>query len=128
VEVFPDSAHWPFVDNAAKTRGLVVPFLRPQLSATLGRIGRTRVRVRVKVTGPLPAERVTAALGGSTTKPQAVSGKRTLAIRLGRPLGAGFHTVTVRAFGLPARRLKLRVAAARRTASGHRDPPDRRDR
>jgi pimeloyl-ACP methyl ester carboxylesterase len=128
VEVFPDSAHWPFVDNAAKTRRLVVPFLRPRLSAALGRVGPTRVRVRVKVAGTLPAERVTASLGGSTTQPQAVSGKRTLAIVLRRPLSAGLHTVTVRAFGLPAKRLRLKVPAARRTASGHRDPPDRRDR
>ena len=128
VEVFPDSAHWPFVDNAAKTRALVVPFLRPRLTAALGRVGGTLVSVRVKVTGVLPAERVTAALGGVATPPRPVSGSRTIVIRLRRPLTAGLHTVTVRAFGLPARRLKLRVAAAPRTGSGRPDPPGRRDR
>src|SRR5205823_1822988 len=89
VEVFPDSAHWPFVDNAAKTRALVVPFLRPRLTAALGRVAGPRVSVLVKATGVLPAQRVTAALGGSTTQPVSLSGKRTLVLRLGSPLAAG---------------------------------------
>jgi hypothetical protein len=128
VEVFPDSAHWPFVDNAARTHALVVPFLRPTLSAALGRVGSTRVGVRVKVAGVLPAYRVTARLAGAESTAQTVSGKGTLTVRLRHPLGTGAHIVTVRALGLPARRITLRVAAARRTASGRpapRDPEDR---
>jgi pimeloyl-ACP methyl ester carboxylesterase len=128
VELFQDSAHWPFVDNAARTRSLVVPFLRPKLSATLGRVGQRRVSVRVRVTGVLAAQRVTAALGGSSTQPVAIRGNRTLTIRLGGPLAAGSHTVTVRALGLPSRRLRLRVAAPRRTTSGHREQRDPEDR
>jgi hypothetical protein len=130
VEVFPDSAHWPFVDNAAKTRGLVVPFLRPKLTARgplRGRAGQRRLLVPVEVTGVLPAYRVTARFGGAGSAPTAVSGKRTLGLRLGRPLRPGSYRIAVRALGLPTRYVRLRVAAGRRTASGHRDPPDRED-
>src|SRR3954470_8187549 len=76
VEIFQDSAHWPFVDNAARTRSLVVQFLRPTLSAALGRVGSSSVNVRVKVAGVLEARRVTASVGGSSTRPVALSGAR----------------------------------------------------
>jgi pimeloyl-ACP methyl ester carboxylesterase len=128
IEILDGSAHWPHIDNAKRVRELVVPFLQPKLSAALGRVGRARVAVRVKVAGMLPAYRVTASLAGSSTAPQTVSRRHTLAIRLGHPLVAGLHTITVRALGLPARRLRLRVGAPRRTGSGHheqRDPEDR---
>src|SRR5581483_1476802 len=128
VEIFPDSAHWPFVDNAARTRALVVPFLQPRLSAALGQVGARKVSVRVQVTGVLPALRVTAALAGSSTQPVAISGRRTLTIRLGRALAGGPHTVTVRAFGLPAKRLKLNLVAPPRTGSGRHAPRDPEDR
>src|SRR3954452_17446496 len=58
VHVFPDSAHWPFVDNAAKTRALVVPFLRPKLSVRRASAAGTRVRVSVRVKGILAAHDV----------------------------------------------------------------------
>src|SRR3954471_12016554 len=73
VELFQDSAHWPFVDNAARTRSLVVPFLRPNLSATLGQVRARKVSVRVRVAGVLAALRVTASLAGSSTNPVAIS-------------------------------------------------------
>jgi hypothetical protein len=113
VEVFPDSAHWPFVDNAVKTRNLVVPFLRPRLSASnpvRARAGARHVRVPVKVAGILPAYRVRAVLGGRESKPATVSGGRTLTIALRRPLRAGRHTIAVHALGLPSRHVVVRVA------------------
>jgi pimeloyl-ACP methyl ester carboxylesterase len=128
IEYLDGSGHWPHIDNPKRVRELVVPFLRPSLSATLGRVSARRVSVRVRVTGVLPALRVTAALAGSSTQPVAISGKRTLAIRLGRDLAGGSHTVIVRAFGLPAKRLKLYLAAPRRTASGRHAPRDPEDR
>jgi pimeloyl-ACP methyl ester carboxylesterase len=128
IEYLDGSGHWPHIDDPKRVRELVVPFLRPSLSAALGRHGTRTVDVRVNVAGVLPAQRVTATLGDSATNPVAISGKRTLRIRLRRQLAAGSHTVTVRALGLPARRLKLKVAAPRRTASGHHGQPDRDDR
>src|SRR3954466_2953535 len=128
VEIFQDSAHWPFVDDAPRTRSLVVPFLRPRLSAALGRVGARAVNVRVKVAGVMPASRVTASIGGASSEPRSVRGTRTLTVHLGRALGAGSHTVTVRAFGLAAKRLKLKVAAPRRTASGRHEQPGHDDR
>ena len=128
IEYLDGSGHWPQIDNPKRVRELVVPFLKPSLSATLGRVSTRRVSVRVRVTGVLPALRVTAELAGSSTQPVAISGNRTLTIHLGRSLSAGSHTVTVRAFGLPAKRLRLKVAAPRRTASGRRGQPDRDDR
>jgi pimeloyl-ACP methyl ester carboxylesterase len=128
IEYLDGSGHWPQIDNPNRVRQLVVPFLKPSLNASLGRFGTRTVNVRVNVTGVLPAQGVTAALGDSATKPVAISGKRTLTIRLRRRLSTGQHAVTVRAYGLPAKRLKLKVAAPRRTASGHRgqrDPEDR---
>jgi pimeloyl-ACP methyl ester carboxylesterase len=128
IEYLDGSGHWPHIDNPKRVRELIVPFLKPSLSAALGRVGTRTVNVRVNVAGVLPAQGVTATLGGSITKPVAVSGKRTLTIRLARRLAAGSHTVTVRAFGLPAKRLKLKLAAPRRTASGRRAPRDPEDR
>jgi pimeloyl-ACP methyl ester carboxylesterase len=116
VEVFPDSAHWPFVDNAARTRALVVPFLRPRLRASLGDSGLRRVHVRVKASGMLPAYRVRARLGGRGSAPVTVSGRRTLVIDLARRLRPGRHRISVRALGLPTRHLTLRVAKRARRA------------
>jgi pimeloyl-ACP methyl ester carboxylesterase len=128
IEYLDGSGHWPHIDNPKRVRELVVPFLRPSLAATLGRVGTRTVNVRVNVAGVLPAQGVTATLGGSATNPVAISGKRTLTVRVGSRLAAGTHTVTVRAYGLPAKRLKLKVAAPRRTASGRHEQPDRDDR
>nr|MDQ3933292.1 alpha/beta hydrolase [Actinomycetota bacterium] len=63
VEIFPDSGHWPFIDNAERTRDLVVPFLRPSLTvARPGAPARSRMAVRVRSQGVLPALRVRARL------------------------------------------------------------------
>jgi pimeloyl-ACP methyl ester carboxylesterase len=111
VHVFPDSAHWSFVDNAAKTRGLVVPFLRPRLTASRARAHSRRVRVDVHVRGLLAAQRVVARVGRAASAPQTVSGARTLSFRVRRPLRPGVHRLTVSALGLPSRHLHFRVAA-----------------
>jgi pimeloyl-ACP methyl ester carboxylesterase len=34
LEVFPDSGHWPFVDDAERTAAAVIPFLRQQVDAS----------------------------------------------------------------------------------------------
>ena len=114
VEVFPDSAHWPYVDNAVRTRKLVVPFLRPSLRARAHARGR-KVRVRVSVRGMLAAYRVRARSGRRHTRAVSIAAgsSTTLTLRL-RP---GLRRVTVRARGLPARRLRVRVSGGRRTAS-----------
>jgi pimeloyl-ACP methyl ester carboxylesterase len=126
IEILDGSAHWPHIDNPKRVRELAIPFLRPKLSAALGRVSGHGVSVRVKVTGMLPAYRVTASVAGASSTPTKVAGKRTLVIHLRHPLGAGIHFVKVRAFGLPPR--SLRLAVSRRTASGRhgqRDPEDR---
>lgn len=119
VAVFQDSAHWPFVDNAAKTRSLVARFLRPRLSARLGRASSGRVSVRVKVSGSLPAYRLTVSLGRASVSVHSLSGARTITIQLARPLTAGVRHLTVRALGLPVVRLKLRVARGLHRRSPH---------
>jgi hypothetical protein len=128
IEILDGSAHWPHIDNPKRVRALVVPFLRPGLGAALGGVRARAVSVRVRVTGMLPAYRVTASVAGASSTPIKVAGRRTLVIPLRHVLAAGSHTVTVRALGLPTRRLKLKVAAPRRTASGRRAPRDPEDR
>jgi pimeloyl-ACP methyl ester carboxylesterase len=121
VEVFPDSGHWPFIDNAERTHDLVVPFLRPRLAvARPGPQAARRMRVRVESSGPLPALRVRARVRpvrggrasgvvGITPKPVDVSGARTLTLRLGRVLRPGPYELVVRARGLPVQRLRFAV-------------------
>jgi pimeloyl-ACP methyl ester carboxylesterase len=114
VHVFSDAAHWPFVDDPDRTRGLVVPFLRPKLSASRprARAGARRLRVPVRVEGMLPAYSVTATLeGAGASTPRTISGARTVSIRLRRALRPGRYRLRVTALGLPARRLTIRVAA-----------------
>jgi pimeloyl-ACP methyl ester carboxylesterase len=121
VEIFPDSGHWPFVDNAERTRGLVVPFLRPSFTVARPRAaaGR-RMTVRVRSSTVLPALRVRARLRrvragrasgvvGITSGPVDVSGRRTLTLRLRRPLRPGPYELVVRARGLATRRVRLAV-------------------
>jgi pimeloyl-ACP methyl ester carboxylesterase len=112
VEILDDSGHWPHIDNAARVRGLVVPFLRPELTASVARAsaGQRRVRVPVKATGLLPAYEVTARLGRARSAAATVSGRHTLLLRLKRPLRAGLYRVSVSALGLPTHHLRLRVA------------------
>jgi pimeloyl-ACP methyl ester carboxylesterase len=121
IEIFPDSGHWPFVDNAERTRDLVVPFLRPSFS--VGRpsapAGR-RMTVRVRSSSTLPALRVRARLRsvrngrasgvvGIAPGPVDVAGPRTLPLRLFRRLRPGPYELVVRARGLATQRLRLSV-------------------
>ena len=119
VEIFPDSGHWPFVDNAERTRALVVPFLRPSFTvARPGAPAGLRMAVRVRSSSVLPALRVRARLRrvrggraagvvGITPGPVDVAGRRTLTLRLRRPLRAEPYELVVRARGLATRRLRL---------------------
>jgi pimeloyl-ACP methyl ester carboxylesterase len=110
VEVFPDSGHWPFVDEPAKTRKLVVGFLRPKLRASVARVGKWRVHIRVRATGPLPAYRVRARLGRLVSRRRTVAGSGLLG--LPRPSEPGLYRVVVKARGIPARHVRLRIRGA----------------
>lgn len=121
VEVFADSGHWPFVDNAERTHALVVPFLRPSLAiARRGAVRGARMAVRVRSNGVLPALRVRARLRtvrggrasgvvGITPGPVDVAGSRTLTLRLRGPLRPGTYQLGVRARGLDTRRLRFEL-------------------
>jgi pimeloyl-ACP methyl ester carboxylesterase len=123
-----DGGHWVYIDHADRVRSLVVPFLRPRLSAKLAarpRAGARRVRVRVKVAGPLPAQAVRAGvLGLGASAPRTVGGVRTITVRLRAPLAAGRYVVAVTARGIGGRALGFRVRgrAARRGATTRRGP------
>ena len=121
VEVFPDSAHWPYVDNAARTRGLVAPFLRPSLraSALRARAGARRLRVRVSVKGFLPAHDVFArsARFRSAAVTVGPGARETLTVRFGRALRPGVRRISVHALGLPTHHLRVRVPRLARPAA-----------
>jgi hypothetical protein len=137
VEVFRDSAHWPFVDNADRTRALVVPFLRPKLTAQRpsARSRQRRLRVAVEVKGVLPAYGVLARLVrsgqtiGTSGQAATLSGKRVLTLGLRQPLRAGRYALVVSARGLPTRRFVLRLASSGSPGSNsHGEPQGERDR
>ena len=123
VETFPDSGHWPFVDNADRTRALVTGFLRPRMRVSRPslRRGTRRFRVRVRVEGALPALRVrarlrrsdrsgrTGAVVGVGVRPRDVHGTGTVAVTIERPLRPGRYLLVVRARGIPVHRLRLHV-------------------
>jgi hypothetical protein len=121
IEIFSDSGHWPFVDNADRTRDLVVPFLRPSFAITKRGAPRgTRMSVRVRSETMLPALRVRARLRrvrggrasgvvGITPGPVDVLGKRTLTVRLSKPLRPGTYQLGVRARGLETQRVRFEV-------------------
>ncbi len=125
-EAFPDaqihllenSGHWPFVDNAKRTRELFEGFLRPELDVGTphARKRNRRVRVPVRVEGVLPAQEVQARVAGrrAASRPRTVAGRQKLVIRLRRRLRPGRHKVIVTARGLPAREMTVRVRPARR--------------
>jgi pimeloyl-ACP methyl ester carboxylesterase len=121
VEVFPDTGHWSFVEEPARTRRLAVSFLRPSLAASAlrTRAGARRVRVRVSVSGMLPAFSVFARSGGarSAAVKLAPGAKRTLTIRLARRLRPGVRRIAVHALGLPTRHLRVRVGQAARPSA-----------
>jgi pimeloyl-ACP methyl ester carboxylesterase len=110
IHIFDDSGHWPFIDNARKTRKLVVPFLRPTLAVSRphARARARRLRVRVQVNGMLPAYRVRARIRTiRQSRPRTVRGARTLIIHLRRPLHARRYSLRVRARGLPPQHLSF---------------------
>lgn len=115
IHLLEDSGHWPFVDNAARTRRLFVSFLRPELHVRPPRVSgnRRRVEVPVRVRGLLPAHRVRARLRAVNARsgPVRIARKGALVIRPWRPLRPGRHVVEVRARGLPRARVTLRVVA-----------------
>ena len=115
IVLFPDSGHFPHVDDVGRTRAEVVPFLRPRLrvSRTRARATRLQVTVPVRATGLLPAHDVRARIAGNrgASRPAIVTGSRTLVIRPRRSLRPGrVYRVDVTARGLPPQRLRLRVA------------------
>ena len=122
VEIFPDSGHWPFVDNAERTRALVVPFLRPSFTvARPGAAAGSRMAVRVRSDSMLPALRVRARLRrvrggrasgvvGITPGPVDVAGSRTLTLRLRGRLRPGSYELVVRARGLATQRVRFRLS------------------
>src|SRR4051812_2147691 len=107
IEVLEDSGHWPHIDNAARVRGLAVGFLRPRLKASIARVGRWRVHLRVRTVGVLPAYRVRARLGRRSSRTRTIAGSGLLG--LPRPSKPGVYDVVVRARGLTARHVRLRV-------------------
>jgi pimeloyl-ACP methyl ester carboxylesterase len=121
IHVLEDSGHWPFVDNAERTRELFVSFLRPTLAVLRPRAGRggRRLRVPVRADGVVPAQDVRARTGRRASRSVGeVSGRRVLRLRLRRPLRPGRHVVAVSARGLPEQRVTFRVQ--RRAAAGRR--------
>ena len=126
IHVLKNSGHWPFIDNAERTRNLFVSFLRPTLVAKRprARAGARRLRVPVAVDGILPGYDVRARLGRTgSSKPRTIRGRQVLLVRLRRPLRPGRRVVTVTARGLPARRVTFRVRAAERGRGGTRTEP-----
>jgi hypothetical protein len=116
IHIFDNSGHWPFIDNAEKTRVLFDAFLRPSLTVGHSRpLARTRhVHVPVRVRGVVPAHQVRVRLVGlGVTRRAAVSGRRDLVIKLRRGLRPGRHVLVVSARGLPQQRLVLNVPARR---------------
>ena len=118
IVLFEDSGHFPHIDTAARTRGVVVPFLRPRLRASRPRVrsGRRTVVVPVRARGLLPAYRVRARIlgGRGASRATTVAGRRSLAIRRDRALPPGRYVVEVTALGLPSQRLSLRVSGRSR--------------
>jgi pimeloyl-ACP methyl ester carboxylesterase len=125
VVVFSDSGHWTYIDNAARTRALVVPFLRPRLTVRRPSVaaGQGHVRTHIRIDGVLPAYEVRARLDhanlagdsvgfvGDSRPSQTVSGRRVLVISLRRPLRSGRYALSVHARGLPPWRELIRVPA-----------------
>lgn len=115
VEVFEEAGHWPHIEEAERTRGVVIPFLRPRLAVGRPRVGSRglRIRVPVRADGVLPAQRLKLCLfrGSRRVAPvrrvSKASGARQVTIRLRRSLEPGRYRLTVRARGLGTRRVSL---------------------
>jgi pimeloyl-ACP methyl ester carboxylesterase len=113
IHLIEGSYHWPFVDHPKRVRKLLVRFARPRLTVRRPhpKAGARRLRVRVRVRGMLPAYRVRARIRTRrSSTPVMVRGKRTLTIRLRRPLHAHRYSLRVHARGLVPRRLHFRVS------------------
>jgi hypothetical protein len=116
IHIFDNSGHWPFIDNAEKTRVLFDAFLRPVLTVRRPHpLARTRhVHVPVQVRGVVPAHQVRVRLGRlGVTRRAAVSGSRDLVIQLRHGLQPGRHMLMVKARGLQSQRLVLHVRPRR---------------
>jgi pimeloyl-ACP methyl ester carboxylesterase len=112
VHLIAGTGHWVFADAPKRVRKLFVPFVRPRLAVRRPhpRAGARRLRVRVRVKGMLPAYRVRARIRTRrTSTPVMVRGKRTLTIRVRRPLHARRYSLRVHARGLTPRRLHFRA-------------------
>lgn len=120
VEIFDDSGHWPFIDNADRTRSLVVPFLRPQLIVGRPRVGTRRrgVRTPVMVKEMLPVREVRVSLrrvgarksAGRPSRSFTVLTRRRMAtVRSRRALKPGRYIVTITSLGLSTQRMSVRV-------------------
>ena len=121
IHIFEDSGHWPFIDNADRTRRLFLSFLRPTLSVRRPRArpGTRRLRVSVAVRGKLPAYGVQARVRRrrGSSGPRTVARRRTLVVRLRHPLRPRRYVLRVTARGLKTRRVAFRVRGRRRTRS-----------
>lgn len=122
IHIFENSGHWAFIDNAVRTRSLVVPFLKPELIARRPRLARHHrvIRVPVHVRGMLSAHDVQLHLRrvGSHKGATRPSARVTVSTRTRVPrvisrhrLQPGHYVVTVTARGLPTQTLGVRVPA-----------------
>jgi pimeloyl-ACP methyl ester carboxylesterase len=124
IVVLPKAGHWPFVDEPATARSVIVPFLRrvvraPRFVVYHGKLhaGRTRpwhadlgvrrargahrVRLRLRRRGKL--------VGGTRRAVAVGRGLRRVTIRLRRPLRAGRYALRITSAELPAQRVRVRV-------------------
>ena len=112
VHLIEGSGHWVFMDTPERVRELFVPFVRPRLTVRRPhpRAGARRLRVRVRVKGMLPAYGVRARIASrGSSRAVKVRGRRTLTVRVRRPLRARRYALRVDARGLVPRRLPFRV-------------------
>jgi hypothetical protein len=117
IKLLPDSGHWVHIDAARKVRALTMGFLRPRLRARRAGgfgAGSRLLRVRVRVTGVLPAYRVVARLrrhgeliATSGRRVTVRPGRRVLRVRVDAPLRATRYVLSVRARGLPVRVIRV---------------------